>query len=76
MYVPMTSLALIAGAALGQWSGHRSAENGFVADCAQQGLFVVYDADSDAHRHFHCFEVKDLQEFKEPAPPAKLEFEV
>lgn len=76
IYVLMTSLSLIAGTALGHWSGQKSTESDLANDCEQQGVFVVYDPDSDAHRHFHCFEVQDLEDFKEPAPPPRPEYEV
>ncbi len=76
MYILMTSLALTAGTALGYWSGQGSAETGFANDCIQQGIFVVYDSESGEHRHFHCFELQDLEEHKAPKPPGPPEFEV
>ena len=77
IYVLMTSLALMAGTALGHWSGRATTESDLASDCERQGVFVVYDPGTDAHRHFHCFEVRDLEEFKAPPPPpAKPALEV
>jgi hypothetical protein len=59
-YVLMTSLALAAGVSLGFWTGKGSAQTGFASGCAADGLVVVYDYQTEAHRHFHCFELDDL----------------
>ena len=76
MYILMTFLTLGTGTALGDWSGQGSAETGIANDCIQPGGFAVYDADSGEHRHFHCFELQDLEKYKEPKPPGAPEFEV
>jgi hypothetical protein len=61
IYLLMTSLALAAGTSLGYWTGQGSAETGFAQGCAETGIVVVYDHQSEAHRHFHCFELEHQQ---------------
>lgn len=57
LYLAMTSLALITGAALGHWSGKQGTLDSFVQDCSESHVSVVYDRVLDQHRHFHCFEI-------------------
>ena len=61
LYIFMTSLALMAGASLGYWTGQGSAETEFAQGCTATGVVVVYDHQSEIHRHFHCFELEDLK---------------
>ncbi len=68
MYVFMTSLALLAGTSLGYWTGQGTARTDFAQVCADTGFVVVYDYESEAHRHFHCFE---LEQKGESAPTVK-----
>ncbi len=67
-YVLMTSLALAAGVSLGYWSGKGSAGTGFANDCISAGIVVVYDYQQEEHRHFHCFELGDLEKPDEGHP--------
>ena len=67
LYIMLTALGLTASAALGYWSGKDRAEASFVSTCLDSRFAVVYDQDTDAHRHFHCFELDELQAMK-PQP--------
>ncbi|MEM1110640.1 MAG: hypothetical protein AAGI11_01915 [Pseudomonadota bacterium] len=78
-YILMTSLALTAGTALGYWTGQGSAETSFANDCINTGVFVVYDHSTEAHRHFHCFELERREAPEEvpgPETPVAREFSV
>lgn len=59
LYIMLTALGLTASTALGYWNGRESAHAGFVNACLDSRFAVVYDQGSDAHRHFHCFELAD-----------------
>lgn len=69
-YVLMTSLALMAGTALGYWNGKGAAHTQFVTACTDTQVTVVYDYGNDEHRHFHCFELDT--EAPEAAPPTRV----
>ncbi len=69
LYVLMTSLALVAGASLGYWTGKGSAQTGFASGCSATGIVVVYDYTAEAHRHFHCFELENLDDPLHPDDP-------
>ena len=71
LYVLMTSLALIAGASLGYWTGKGSAQTGFASGCSATGIVVVYDYAAESHRHFHCFELEDLEAPGHPEEPGR-----
>ena len=78
LYVLMTSLALIAGASLGYWTGKGSAQTGFASGCSATGIVVVYDYAAESHRHFHCFELEDLEgpvHPEEPGPDSRFEYQ-
>jgi len=66
-YILMTSLALMAGAAVGYFNGKGAAHTAFVDACTDARFTVVYDYGSEEHRHFHCFELDT--EAPEPPPP-------
>ena len=53
----MTSLALVVGVYLGHSNARSNALANFVQDCSTSRFAVVFDENTDAHRHFHCFEV-------------------
>ena len=72
IYIFMTSVALAAGVSLGYWTGQGSAETEFAQGCSDMGIVVVYDHQSEAHRHFHCFE---LDEELRSAPKRKSKVE-
>jgi hypothetical protein len=74
LYVLMTSLALFAGASLGYWTGQGSAETQFAQGCADAGVVVVYDHQTELHRHFHCFELEDLHQPSPRDPPQRENF--
>ena len=65
-YILMTSVALIAGTALGYFSGKDAAADRFASDCANAGFAVFYDYSTREHRSFHCFEL-NFTEAPEPA---------
>ena len=58
LYALFTLLALAGAASLGYWNGKGTAQAGFVSACLDSRFAVVYDQGSDAHRHFHCFELE------------------
>ena len=74
IYVLMTSITLVAGAALGYWTGQGSAQKGFAAGCEETGIVVVYDYQTEEHRHFHCFELEEPQRTKPGKAPAAGDF--
>ena len=57
LYVAMCSLSLLAGAALGHFSGKASTEASFLDDCAGTSFVVLDDGKGNTRRHFHCFEI-------------------
>jgi len=57
LYVAMCSLSLLAGAALGHFSGKTSTEASFLDDCAGTSFVVLDDNKGKTRRHFHCFEI-------------------
>ena len=61
LYILLTVLGLTASGALGYWGGKGTAQASFVNACLDSRFAVVYDQGSDAHRHFHCFELDDLE---------------
>lgn len=65
-YVLMTSMALLAGTAIGYFSGKDTAADQFASACTDAGFAVVYDHRARQHRSFHCFEL-NLTEDVEPA---------
>jgi hypothetical protein len=67
IYILMTSLALMAGTAIGYLSGKDSAQSHFVSACTDTRMAVVYDFGSDEPRHFHCFELESLDKTDPPA---------
>ncbi|KAA1191999.1 hypothetical protein F0M18_10795 [Pseudohalioglobus sediminis] len=67
LYVLMTSLALLTGTAIGYLGGKDSTQDRFVMACTDTRVAVIYDPASDAHRHFHCFELESLEPPAEPA---------
>lgn len=58
LYALCTALALTGAATVGYWNGKGTAQAGFVNACLDSRFAVVYDQGSDAHRHFHCFELQ------------------
>ena len=74
MYVFMTSLALLAGTSLGYWTGQGTARTDFAQVCADTGFVVVYDHESEAHRHFHCFELEQQRESDSERKPEMRTF--
>lgn len=72
-YVLMTSLALMAGTAVGYWNGKGAAHTRFLTACTDTRVTVVYDYSADEHRHFHCFELDT--EPSEPSPPTNASIE-
>jgi hypothetical protein len=56
-YLFVTSLALMAGAWLGHWSGSAGREAEFLQACSTARFAVVYDQSTEEVRHFHCFEI-------------------
>ena len=70
IYVLMTSLALMAGTAIGYLSGKENTQERFVAACTDTRIAVIYDYGSDEPRHFHCFE---LESRNTTEPAAALE---
>ena len=75
-YLLMTSLALAAGASLGYYTGQGSAQVNLANECIESGIFVVYDAEALAHRHFHCFELDGLEEPEDQEQQRVNEYEV
>lgn len=65
-YVLMTSLALIAGTAVGYFSGKDTVADRFASECTKSGFAVLYDYSTKQHRSFHCFEL-DFTDDVEPA---------
>lgn len=72
-YVLMTSLALIAGTALGYWNGKGAAHTRFLSACTDTMVTVVYDYGTDQHRHFHCFELDTAAPESPPPTNASVE---
>ena len=62
-YVVMTSLCLVAGVAVGYWTGQGVAKTEFANGCTGDAMVVIYDYQNKGQRHFHCFE---LQQEKPP----------
>jgi hypothetical protein len=58
VYVLMTSLALMAGTAVGYFNGKGAAQSQFAEACVDTKLAALYDRGNDELRHFHCFELK------------------
>lgn len=73
MYLAVSSLCLLVGAGLGHVNGKYHAAADFVDDCKSVGIVVFQDHDSDARRHFHCFELDHTKAHQLPvqeqAPP-------
>ncbi len=67
VYLLMTSLALMAGAAIGYLSGKDSAQARFVSACTDTRVAVIYSYGSEEPRHFHCFELEALDKAEQPA---------
>ncbi|MDX1735359.1 MAG: hypothetical protein R3228_13385 [Halioglobus sp.] len=57
-YVAMCSLSLLAGAALGHFNGQYSVATKFAEDCSRLSVVVFQDRESEAPKHFHCFELE------------------
>ena len=58
LYLVIGVLALLAAATLGYVNGKGSKQTEFVDACLDRKFAVIYDAETRAHRHFHCFELK------------------
>ena len=67
IYILMTSLALMAGTAIGYINGKDNAQSRFVDACTDTRVAVVHDYNSDKPRHFHCFELESLEAAQPPA---------
>jgi hypothetical protein len=74
IYVLMTSVALLVGTSLGYWTGQGAARTDFAQVCADTGFVVVYDHESEAHRHFHCFELEQQRESDQTVKPEMRTF--
>ena len=57
IYLLLLACALAGSTAFGYYSGKDVAQERFAATCEATRFAVVYDRSSDAHRHFHCFEL-------------------
>ncbi len=57
LYVAMCSLSLLAGSAIGHFSGKISTQASFLDDCAATSFVVLEDNKGNTQRHFHCFEI-------------------
>lgn len=67
IYILMTSLALMAGTAIGYLNGKDTAQSQFVSACTDTRVAVVYEYGSDIPRHFHCFELESPDRTEPPA---------
>ena len=67
-FVFVTSLALMAGTGVGYRHGKGVAQSDFMDVCTRTSVAVIYDHGDEAHRHFHCFELEELDQAAPPQP--------
>ena len=70
LYVLITSITMVSGAALGYWTGKGSAQKAFASGCDETRFVAVYDYKTEAVRHFHCFELEQPQRSEPREQPA------
>ncbi len=58
LYGVVALLALAAAATLGYVNGRGASQMALVDACTERKFAVLYDAGTQAHRHFHCFELQ------------------
>jgi hypothetical protein len=66
LYAVVALLALAAAATLGYVNGKGASQMALVDACTERKFAVLFDAGTQAHRHFHCFELQPRADAEPP----------
>lgn len=67
LYLAACSFSLLSGVALGYLNGKQTTLQSFADKCSDHNFVVIEDRQDAQDRHYHCFELREVELEKEPA---------